>query len=47
MILTQINHQQECSTPFEPLPPVETVSHTPLDVNGVIVTSDTERLTQA
>ena len=41
------DHQHEFSTPFEPLPPVEPVTHTPLEVNEVVITSDIERLAQA
>ena len=41
------HHQQEFSTPFEPLPPVEPVSHIPLEVNEVVITPDIERLMQA
>ena len=40
-------HQQEFSTPFEPLPPVEPVAHMPVEVNEVIIMPDIERLTQA
>ena len=42
-----IDHQQEFSTPFEPLCPVEPVTHTPLEVNEAFITPDIERLTQA
>ena len=41
------DHQQEFSTPFEPLPPVEPVTHTMLEVNEVVITPDIERLMQA
>ena len=40
-------HQQEFSTPFEPLPPVEPVTHTLVGVNVVIITPDIERPAQA
>ena len=38
------DHQQEFSTPFEPLPPVELVTHTPFEVNDVLIAPDIERL---
>ena len=41
------NHQQEFSTSFEPLPSVELVPHTLLEVNEVVITFDIERLSQA
>ena len=41
------DNQQEFSTPFELLPPVEPVTHTPVEVNEVIIASHIERLTQA
>ena len=39
--------QQEFSTPFEPLSLVEPVTHTPLELNEVVITPDIKRLTQA
>ena len=44
MILTQMTTN---STPFEPLPPVEPVTHTPLEANEVVITPAIERLAQA
>ena len=41
------DYQQEFSTPFEPLLPVEQVTHTPLEVNEAFITPDIERLVQA
>ena len=40
------DHQQEFSTPFEPLLPVEPVTHTLLEVNEVVIMPDIERLMQ-
>ena len=40
------DHQQEFSTPFEPLPTTEPVTHILLQVNEVIIMPDIERLTQ-
>ena len=40
------DHQQEFSTPFEPLPHVEPVTHIPLEVNEIVITPDIEKLTQ-
>ena len=34
------------STPFEPLPPVEPVTHTLLEVNEIVITPDIEKLAQ-
>ena len=31
------DYQQELSTPFEPLPLVEPVTHTPLEVNEIFI----------
>ena len=39
--------QQEFSKLFEPLPPVEPVTHILLEVNEVVITPDIKRLTQA
>ena len=41
------DHQQELSTPFEPLTLVEGVTHTALEVNQVVITPNIERLRQA
>ena len=41
------DYQQEFSTPFEHLPPVEPVTHTLLKVNEVVIMPDIERLLQA
>ena len=41
------DHEQEFSTPFKPLPPVEPVIHTLLEVNDAVINSDIERLMQA
>ena len=41
------DHQQEFSTPFEPLPPVEPGTNTPVELNEVIMAPDIEGLTQA
>ena len=35
------------STPFEPLPPDEPVTHTAVEVNEIVITPDIERLAQA
>ena len=40
------DHQQEFSTPFEPIPPVEPVTCTPIEVNEVFITPDIEGLAQ-
>ena len=40
------NHQQEFSLPFEPLPPVEQGTHIPIQVNEIIVSSDTTKYQQ-
>ena len=40
------DHQQELSLPFEPLPPVEPVAHTQLEVNEVFIASNIEKLIQ-
>ena len=34
------DHQQEFSTPFEPLPLVKPVTHTPLEVNEIVIPPD-------
>ena len=39
-------HTQEFSAPFEPLPPVEPMIHTPLKVNEVFITPNIEKLMQ-
>ena len=41
------DHQQQFSTPFEPLPPVESVTHTSLEVNEVVIMPDVNRFMQA
>ena len=41
------DHQQEFSTPFEPLPPVEPVTHILLEVNEVFIAPDIEILAQS
>ena len=38
------DHQQEFSSPFEPLPPVEQVTHMPIQVNGILIAPDIEKL---
>ena len=40
------DHQQEFSAPFEPLPPVQPVTHMPLDVNEVFIAPNIEKLMQ-
>ena len=40
------NHQEEFSTPFEPLPHIEPVTLTPLEVNEAFTTPDIDRLMQ-
>ena len=40
------DHQQEFSGPFEPLPPVEPVTHVSLDVNEVFIAPNVEKLAQ-
>ena len=47
MVLTAVTTNREFSTPFEPLPPVEPVTHTPSEVNEVVIMPDIERLMQA
>ena len=37
------DHHQEFSTPFESLPPIEPVTHMPVEVNEVFIASDIER----
>ena len=44
--ISSIDHQQEFSTSFEPLPPVEPVTHTPIEVHEVFITPDIEGLAQ-
>ena len=39
-------YQQELSPPFEPLPPVKPVTHTPLEVNDICIIPDIKRITQ-
>ena len=38
------HHEQEFSTPFEPLPPVELVTHMPLEVNEIFISPNIEKL---
>ena len=38
--------QQKCSSPFEPLPPVEQVIHMTIEVNEIFIESDIEKLKQ-
>ena len=40
------DHQKEFSTPFEHLLPVEPVTHTPLEVNEIVIIPDIKRLAQ-
>ena len=40
------DHQLEFSTPFELLPPVKPVAHTPLEMNETVITPDTEGFMQ-
>ena len=40
------DHQQEFSTPFEPLPPAELATHMPLAVNEIFIALDIEKLMQ-
>ena len=40
------DHTQEFSTPFEALPPAKPMTHTPLEVNEVLITLKVEKLTQ-
>ena len=40
------DHTWEFSAPFEPLPPVESLAHAPLEVNEVFITPDVEKLVQ-
>ena len=40
------DHQQEFSTSFEPLPPVEQVTYMPIEVNEIFIVPDIEKLTQ-
>ena len=40
------DHQQELSIPFNPLPPVEQSTHTPIEVNEVFIAPDIENLMQ-
>ena len=47
MILTQMTTNRSLVDLFEPLPLVKPVTHTPLEGNEVVITSDIERLTQA
>ena len=42
-ILDFKDHQQEFSAPFMPFPPVEPTTHTPLEVNDVLITPDIEK----
>ena len=37
--------QQELRTPFEPLPPVEPSTHTPIEVYEIVIKPDIENLT--
>ena len=38
--------QQELSTPFDPLPPVEQSTHIPIEVNKIFIKPNIENLTQ-
>ena len=38
------DHQQEFSSPFESLPPVEQVTHMPKEVNGIFIAPDIEKV---
>ena len=40
------DHQQEFSAPFEPLPPVEPVTHIPLKVNEIFIAPNIEKHVQ-
>ena len=44
MTLSLKDCQQEFSSPFEPLPPVEQVTHTPIEVNEIFIAPDIENL---
>ena len=38
------DHQKEFSSPFEPLPPLDQVTHIPIQVDEIFVTPDIEKL---
>ena len=40
------DYQQEFSSPFECLPPVELVTHTPIQINEIFIVPGTEKLMQ-
>ena len=42
--LNAMDHQQEFSSPFEPLPHVEQVTHMPTQVNEIFIAPDIEKL---
>ena len=42
--LNSKDHQQEFSSPFEPLPPSEQVTHIPIEVNEIVTEPDIEKL---
>ena len=42
--LNSKDHQQEFSSPFETLPPVEEMTHTPIQVHEIFVAPDIEKL---
>ena len=41
-----MDHQQEFSSPFELLPPVEQVTHMPIGVNKIFIAPNIEKLMQ-
>ena len=41
-----MDHQQEFSAPFKPLPSVEPVTHMPLEVNEIFIAPNIEKLMQ-
>ena len=44
--LNSKDHQQELSSPFEPLPPVEKVTHMAIELNEIFIAPDIENLTK-
>ena len=46
MTLNSKDCQQEFSSPFEPLPPVEQATHTSIEVNEIFIAPDIEKLTE-
>ena len=44
--LNSKDHQQKFSSPFEPLPPVEQVTHMPIEVNYIFIAPNIEKVTQ-